>query len=86
VFEDQITLRLTVKEKKLIEELVILPDDYLEKLAKSEKSGSRFLFILNYDEMDEILGYLSSEANALADSKKGDDYDKICDKFQDAIQ
>jgi len=83
---DMIDVHLTKNELKLLKTVFILEQDLIDKIDGATLDGDKYTIEFSYDELDELTGYVASEANHAKSEARRDKLDRLCDKMESLLE
>jgi len=81
-----IDVHLTKNELKLLKTVFILEQDLIDKIDGATLDGDKYTIEFSYDELDELTGYVASEANHAKSEARRDKLDRLCDKMESLLE
>jgi len=83
---ESVTINLTEKEKSLILENTFAPESLTLRLKEAEVKGKYLKVDYEYDELDEIVGFIAAEFNHITDETIRKGLDKLYEKINEILE
>ncbi|MGE4519519.1 MAG: hypothetical protein AB7E04_08440 [Desulfobacteraceae bacterium] len=83
---EPVRINLTEKEKNLILENTFAPESLTLRLREAELKGKYLKVDYNYDELDELVGFIAAEFNHITEEKIRKDLDKLYERLNEILE
>lgn len=83
---EPVRINLTEKEKNLILENTFAPESLTFRLKEAEIKGKYIKVSYDYDELDELVGFIAAEFNHVIDDSIKKALDKLYEKLNEILE
>jgi hypothetical protein len=83
---ESVIINFTEKEKNLIIENTLAPENLTLRLKNADIKGKYLRVSYEYDELDELVGFIAAEFNHVTDESAKKGLDKLYEKLNEILE
>ena len=83
---DEIEIKITPEERDLILDLTFADEVLTDRLKIAEMRGKHLVARYSINELDDLIGFISAEANHTEDKKLQKKLDRLIDKLERMLE
>lgn len=83
---DEIEIKITPEERDLILDLTFADEDLTDRLKITEMRGKYLMARYSINDLDDLIGFISAEANHTEDKKLQKKLDRLIEKFERVLE